>query len=138
VWFLLYDIAAGVPFRTPALLDAVMFHGLRDPSALVISLPRVVEYTAVHGMAFVLFGWIAAALLALADREPRVLFAFIMLFCCFEVFTFAMILTLAHWLLETIAWWTILAGNLLAAGVMLAYFMRGHQVTWREFLHAEQ
>jgi hypothetical protein len=49
-----------------------------------------------------------------------------------------MILTLAHWLLETIAWWTILAGNLLAAGVMLAYFMRGHQVTWREFLHAEQ
>jgi hypothetical protein len=138
VWFLLYDIAAGVPFRTPALLDAVMFHGLRDPSALVISLPRVVEYTAVHGMAFVLFGWIAAALLALADREPRVLFAFIMLFCCFEVFTFAMILTLAHWLLETIAWWTILAGNLLAAGVMLAYFMRGHRVTWREFLHAEQ
>jgi hypothetical protein len=34
-----------------------------------------------------------------------------MLFCCFEVFTFAMISVLAHWLLETIAWWTILAGN---------------------------
>src|SRR6266545_7653171 len=137
VWFLAYDIAAGVPLRTPALLDAAIFHGLRDASALVISLPRVAEYTAVHGMAFVLFGWIAAALLALADREPRVLFVFIMLFCCFEVFTFAMILTLAHWLLETIAWWTVLAGNFLAAGVMLGYFLRGHRVAWREFLHAE-
>ncbi len=137
VWFLLYDIAAGVPFRTPALLDAVLFHGLRDPSVLVITMPRVLEYTALHGLAFVFFGWVAAALLALADREPRVLFVFIMLFCCFEVFTFAMITTLAHWLLDTISWWTILAGNLLAAGVMLGFFLRGHRVAWREFLHAE-
>ena len=138
VWFLLYDIAAGVPLRTPALLGAALFHGLRDPSALVITAPLVAEYTAVHGLAFVLFGWVAAALLALADREPRLLFAFIMLFCCFEVFTFAMIAALAHWLLEAIAWWTILAGNLLASGVMLGYFLRGHRVAWREFLHAHE
>jgi len=138
VWFLLYDLAAGVPLRTPALLDAVLFHGLRDPSALVITMPRVAEYTALHGLAFVVFGWIAAGLLALADREPRLLFAFIMLFCCFEVFTFVMIEALAQWLLESIAWWTILAGNFLAAGVMLGYFLRGHRVAWREFLHAQQ
>jgi hypothetical protein len=138
VWFLLYDLAAGVPLRTPALLDAVLFHGLRDPSALVITMPRVAEYTALHGLAFVVFGWIAAGLLALADREPRLLFAFIMLFCCFEVFTFVMIEALAQWLLESIAWWTILAGNFLAAGVMLGFFLRGHRVAWREFLHAQQ
>jgi hypothetical protein len=138
VWFLLYDLAAGVPLRTPALLDAVLFHGLRDPSALVITMPRVVEYTALHGLAFVVFGWIAAGLLALADREPRLLFAFIMLFCCFEVFTFVMIEALAQWLLDSIAWWTILAGNFLAAGVMLGFFLRGHRVAWREFLHAQQ
>ena len=138
VWFLLYDLAAGVPLRTPALLDAVLFHGLRDPSALVITMPRVAEYTALHGLAFVVFGWIAAGLLALADREPRLLFAFIMLFCCFEVFTFVMIEALAQWLLESIAWWTILAGNFLAAGVMLGFFLRGHRVAWREFLHAHE
>lgn len=138
VWFLLYDVAAGVPFRTPALLGAALFHGLRDPSALAISMPLVAEYTAFHGLAFVFFGWIAAALLRLADREPTLLFAFIMLFCCFEVFTFAMIAALAQWLLETIAWWTILAGNLLASGVMLGYFLRGHRVAWREFLHARE
>jgi hypothetical protein len=135
-WFLLYDVAAGVPLRTPALLGAALFHGLRDPSALVIDTPLVLEYTAVHCLAFVLFGWVAAALLALADREPRLLFGFIMLFCCFEVFTFVMIEALAQWLLESIAWWTILAGNLLASGAMLGYFLRGHRVTWGEFLHA--
>lgn len=137
-WFFLYDIAAGAPFRTPALLCAALFHGLRDPGALVISTPLVLEYTAFHVLAFVLFGWVAAGLLALVDRDPRLLFAFIMLFCCFEVFTFAMIATLAQWLLETIAWWTVLAGNFLAAGVMLGYFLRGHRVAWREFLHAQQ
>ena len=138
VWFLLYDVAAGVPLRTPALLGAALFHGLRDPSALVITAPLVAEYTAVHGLAFVMFGWIAASLLALVDREPRLLFAFIMLFCCFEVFTFVMIEALAQWLLEAIAWWTILAGNLLASGVMLGYFLRGHRMAWGQFLHARE
>jgi hypothetical protein len=138
VWFLFYDVAAGVPLRTPALLGATLFHGLRDPSALAISMPLVAEYTAVHGLAFVFFGWIAAALLTLADREPTLLFAFIMLFCCFEVFTFVMIAALAQWLLEAIAWWTIVAGNLLASGVMLGYFLRGHRLAWRAFLHARQ
>ena len=80
IWFLLYDTAAGVPLRTPALLGSALFHGLRDPSALVIGWPVVLEYTLVHGAAFVAFGWMAAALLALADREPRLLFVFIMLF----------------------------------------------------------
>jgi hypothetical protein len=138
VWFLLYDVAAGVPLRTPALLGAALLHGLRDPSALVITAPLVAEYTAVHGLAFVLFGWVAAALLALADRDPRLLFAFIMLFCCFEVFTFVMIEALAQWLLGAIRWWSIFAGNLLASGVMLGYFLRGHRVAWAEFLHARQ
>src|SRR6266851_1482749 len=104
VWFLIYDTVAGVPLRTPALLGAALFHGLRDPAALIVTAPLVLEYTFFHGLAFILFGWLAAGLLALADREPRLLFAFIMLFCCFEVFVFAMIATLAYWLLETIAW----------------------------------
>ncbi len=133
-WFLLYDLAAGVPFRTPALLGAALFHGLRDAGSLVITVPGVLQYTVVHVLAFVAFGWLAAGLLALADREPRLLFGFFMLFCCFEVFFFAMIAALAEWLFDSLAWWTILAGNLLAALVMLAVFFRGHRLAWREFL----
>ena len=138
VWFLLYDLAAGVPLRTPALLGATLFHGLRDPSALVVTAPLVLQYTAVHGLAFIIFGWTVAGLLALADREPRLLFGVFMLFCCFEVFFIAVIAILAERLFETIAWWTILVGNLVASLVMLGYFFRGHRVTWREFLAARR
>ena len=136
VWFLLYDTAAGAPLRTPALLGAAVLEGLRDPAALTISLPLILKYTLVHGAAFVVFGWLAAGLLALADREPRLLFAFVMLFVCFEVFSFAMIAVLAQWLLEAFAWWTILAANLLAALAMLSYLLREHRVAWRAFLSA--
>ncbi|HEX7787793.1 MAG TPA: hypothetical protein VF653_16360 [Methylomirabilota bacterium] len=135
VWFLVYDTAAGVPLRTPALLGAALFQGLREPSALVITLPLVLQYTVVHGAIFVAFGIAAAGLLALADRDPRLLFGLVMLFCCFEVFFAAMLTILAEWLLETIPWWTILGGNLVAAIVMLGFFFREHRVTWREFLH---
>ena len=110
-WFLIYDLAAGLPFRTPALLDAALFHGLRDPSTLVITWKGVLEYTLVHVLAFAIFGWLAAGLLALADREPRVLFGFVMLFCCFEVFFFAMVAALAEWLFRLPGVVDLLAGN---------------------------
>jgi len=138
LWFLAYDAAAGVPLRTPALLGAALFHGLRDPSALVITTPLVLQYTVIHGLAFVAFGLVTAGLLTLADRDPRLLFAFFMLFCCFEVFFAALVAILAEWLLEAVPWWTILAGNLLAATVMLGFFFREHRVTWFEFLHARR
>ena len=32
IWFLAYDAVAGLPLRTPALLGAALFHGLRDPA----------------------------------------------------------------------------------------------------------
>lgn len=138
LWFLAYDAAAGVPLRTPALLGAALFHGLREPGALLITTPLVLQYTVVHGAVFILFGLAAAGMLALADREPRLLFAFVMLLCCFEVFFAAMVAILAEWLLEAVPWWTILAGNLLAALVMMGFFFRGHRLTWHEFLHARR
>ena len=138
LWFLAYDAAAGVPLRTPALLGAALFHGLREPGALVITMPLVLQYTMVHGAVFILFGLAAAGMLALADREPRLLYAFVMLFCCFEVFFAAMGSILAEWRHEAVPWWTILAGNLLAALVMMGFFFRGHRVTWHEFLHARR
>jgi len=134
LWFLVYDLAAGVPLRTPALLGAAMFHGLRDANALVITPSLVLEYSIVHGFVFILFGWAVAGLLALADREPRLLFGIFMLFCCFEVFFVAVVAIVAEWLFDTLTWWSILAANLLATLVMLGYFFRGHRVAWREFL----
>jgi hypothetical protein len=131
IWFLIYDLAAGVPLRTPALLGAAVFEGLRDPAALVITAPLVIKYTLLHGAAFIAFGWLAAWLLVLADHEPRLLLGLFILFCCFEVFFISLIAIVAQWLFDTLAWWTILAANVLAALVMLGYFFREHRLVWR-------
>jgi hypothetical protein len=74
----------------------------------------------------------------LSDREPRLRFAVFMLFCCFEVFFFGLIAVLAEWLLEGLAWWTILLGNLLAALTMLGFLWRGHRIAVRRFLSARE
>ena len=136
VGFLLYDLAASVPFRTPALLGATIFDGLRDPAALVITPALVLKYTVLHGLAFVAFGIAAAGLFALVDYERRVLFAVFMLFCCFEVFLVGMIIMLAERLIEEMPIWAILGANLLAAGVMLGILFRSHHRVPGEVLTA--
>src|SRR5262245_16993639 len=127
VWFLVFDLIAGVPFRTPALLGAVLFHGLRDPSELVITARLVGAYTIVHCGLFVLFGWAAAGLFTLADRDRHVLFAVLMLFLCFEVAAFAFVAVIGSWLLHTITLGAIIGANVIATVVMLSLLFRNHR-----------
>jgi hypothetical protein len=137
-WFLMYDMAHGRPLRTPALLGAVLFQGLRDIGSLRVTPTLVLEYSLVHWAAFILFGSLAAALLAVADRDPRLLSGLFMLFCSFEVAALALIAVLGEWLFEALPRWSIVIGNLLAAAAMLAVFFRRHGVAWREFLLADE
>ena len=80
----------------------------------------------VHGAAFVLFGILAAVLLAAAEREPVLLLAVFVLFTCFEVFFFGLIKIVDEALLQSLGWWTIFVGNLIAATTMLAYLRKRH------------
>jgi hypothetical protein len=134
VWFLCIDVSMGQPFRTPALLGATVFEGLRDPAALHPTTHVILEYTVLHWMAFMAFGLIAAGLLAAADRDPRFLFLVFMLFCCFEVFALGLISVLAEWLFDVLAWWTLILANLLAGLIMVAFFVRRHRNTYHRFL----
>ena len=137
-WFLIYDTAHGRPFATPALLGAVLFQGLRDIGSLRITPTLVLEYSLVHWATFVLFGCVAAALLAAADRDPRLLAGLFVLFCCFEVAALALIAVLGEWLFEALPQWSIVLGNLLAAAAMLGVFFRRHRIAWLEFLLADE
>src|SRR5207247_6863951 len=96
-WFFVYYVAEGTPFRTPALLGAALFEGLRDPAALRITPDLVLKYTALHGITFLAFGVASAGLFALADKDRHILFAVFMLFCCFEVAALAAMAVLASW-----------------------------------------
>ncbi len=133
-WFLLYDIAKGRPLRTPALLGAALFQGVIAPEAVQVNIAAVVGYTIVHVLAFVIFGIIAAFLVAAAEREPILLVGLFMLFAAFEVFFFGLVLIVAEHILGALIWWAIFVGNLLASLTMLIYFFVGHRALGRRLL----
>ena len=132
IWFFLYDLAAGTPFRTPALLGAALFEGLRDAAALTIAPGIVLKYTALHTLIFLVFGAAAASLFALAERDTQVLIGVFMLFCCFEVAVFLAVVVLGSWLFNTLPPWAILGGNFVAALVMLGILFRHHRFSLHE------
>lgn len=126
VWFLVFDVARGKPLFTPALLGAAVFYGVNNPIGLEIAAAPIIGYTIIHGLAFIAFGVIAASVMAVSEREPALLVAFVILFACFEVFVLGAIGALGKSLLGALAWWAILIGNLLASVAMLWYLAREH------------
>ena len=92
----------------------------------------------VHGLAFLAFGWAAAGLFALADRDRHVLFGVFMLFCCFEVAALAAVEVLASWLLETLHPRSIIGGNFVAVLVMMGILVSNHHVSLAEALSSAE
>jgi hypothetical protein len=126
VLILVFDIAGGAPLQSPAILGAAIFKGVRDPTVVTVSAGLVVGYTIVHGLGFVAVGLIAAALVAAAERERAMVLALLIFFAAFEVFFLALVAFWALPVLGVLAWWEILAGNLVASAAMLYYFHRRH------------
>jgi hypothetical protein len=134
VWFLLFDLWRGQPFLTPGLLGAAVFQGVTSPIGVQPIVGNVLGYTIVHGLAFVAFGVVAASLMAVSEREPTLLLAFVILFASFEVFVFGVVGALGKSMLGALVWWAILIGNLLASIAMLWYFFRAHRTLSRTLI----
>jgi hypothetical protein len=125
LFFLIVDLAAGAPLRTPALLGAALFDGARDLDAVTPTARLVVGYTALHLAGFVVFGLGVAGLFTLAERETRVLALIFILGCCLAVVFLSMVYLLSLWLGQAITPAIFLAGHVLGAVGMvgaLAYF----------------
>src|SRR2546427_11703092 len=80
VWFLFFDLARGRPFLTPGLLGGAVFRGTSTPVGLEITVANALGYTAIHVLAFIAFGVVAARLLAVIERQPAQLLAIVILF----------------------------------------------------------
>ena len=136
VLFLIVDVAAGMPLRTPAMLGAALFHGVRGGGAVTVTAPLVLGYTLVHLAGFVAFGLAVSGLFALAEREKRVLALIFMLGCCLAVLFGAMVYVLAQWLREAMTPWIFLSGHLLAAAGVVVALMYFHGRLIRQFPEA--
>jgi hypothetical protein len=126
LWFLAFDTWRGQPLFTPALLGSAVFYGVQTPVGLDVALGPVVGYTILHGLAFVAFGIVAASLMAVSEREPALLIAFVILFAAFEVFFFAALGALGKSMVGALVWWAVLIGNLIASVGMLGFLARTH------------
>src|SRR5262245_34148379 len=125
-WFLVFDLARGMPLITPTLLGDAVFYGVKSPVGITPAAGPILGYTVLHGLAFIAFGVVAASLIAASEREPTLVIAVVILFACFETFFLGVVGALGHSVLGTLVWWSILVGNFLAAVAMLSYFLLGH------------
>lgn len=122
MWFFIVDIVEGRAFFTPALLGSVVFWGVRDAAAVVISFQTVAAYTVIHLLAFVAVGLIVSRLLSDAEKEPGVLSLLLQLFIGLEIGFHAMSALLFTAISAHIAWFNLAIANLIAAGAMGYYF----------------
>ena len=135
IWFLILDVVDGRPLYTPTVLGTALVHrgpvSLDDPQ---VSVPMVLLYTLVHGLAFCLIGYVAAWLFAVAERHPPYIFG-LLLFIIFFFCGFVSVMLLAEpTVLEVLTVPAVLAGNLLAAFVMGRYLWRRHPLDLRQLL----
>ena len=127
VWFLIFDIARGRAFVTPSLLGSAVFHGADAPVDPGIQIGAILGYTIIHGLAFIAFGVIASTLMAVAEREPALFIAFVILFAAFEAAFFGVLGVLGQSVRGALVWWSVLVGNLLASIAMLWFLLRAHR-----------
>lgn len=126
VWFLIVDSIAGRPLFTPAALGSAILNGASGVPTVEFSGATIIGYTLIHISAFLLAGVLVSALVTQAERAPYLVFGMILLLVIFETFFIAMVAMLGSWLMEELAWWSVLVGNLLAAVSMGAYMLKVH------------
>lgn len=125
VWFLIVDSIAGRPLFTPAALGSAILHGASAPP-VTVSAATVLGYTLIHVAAFLLAGVLISGLVTQAERAPYLIFGMILLLVIFETFFVVIVAMLGTWLMEALAWWSVLVGNVLAAASMGGYMLKAH------------
>ena len=126
LWYLVLDSLAGRPLFTPSLLGSLLFQKGAVLSNVTIQPSIVAWYTAVHALAFLAVGMVAAWLAAQFERFPAVGIAMLFLFVMFETAFFIFALAVGKSVLGTLGLWTIAVANLLAAFAMAAYLWWKH------------
>lgn len=126
VWFLVSDVIAGHPFRTPALLGAIIFNGMNQPSSFAVTTALVFGYTGLHFFAFIMFGIAASITMYASEREPLLALGVLVLFLWFELCFAGIVTFLDQKAVQQLGWWNIAGGNILALGVIIAWYEHRH------------
>jgi hypothetical protein len=124
VWLFVVDMIGGRPLFTPNVLGEGLLRIFgRTPESQFVN---VMWYTIFHYAAFTLVGIVAVILVHVGERIPSVLAGSMILFVMIELGFYGLVAMLQESALGNLAWYQILAGNLLAAALMGTYLWRSH------------
>jgi len=126
LWFLLIDSLFREPLYTPAALGTLLLRGGSGPADIAVTWGPIAGYTVLHFAFFVLAGVILDGLTEQIQRFPPLAFGVMILFVVFETLFVVMTAVLGSWLLDELAWWSVLLGNLVAAVAMGTYVWKVH------------
>jgi hypothetical protein len=126
IWFFIIDLITAQALFTPAALGSAIFTGARDVADVQFALGTILGYTLIHGAAFIIVGIVAAAVLDQAEQSPPLLLGFALLSVTAFTLFIGLVAIIAQWILQALAWWSILLGTLLAAVGMGIYLWRAH------------
>ena len=130
LWFFVLDVLKGRPLYTPMVLGTALFGSaeqLADQPSLPINFETVLGFTWFHLLTFLVIGFLASQLLALAERAADIGFGAVLLFVLIEAGFLITCMAIAEPVLHAIAWPAVLVGNLLAAAAMAGVFWRRHR-----------
>jgi hypothetical protein len=132
VWFLILDLIAGHPLRTPSVLGQVLLLGRENPDVIGTDFTGVILYTALHMGLFLAFGFALAYIIRWSVDNHFVRYAVLQVFLAFELFFVFVVLMLNEETRSLFPVWTVLAANTLAALCMGLYLWRNHPDLQRE------
>lgn len=133
VLFLVIDMMAGQPLRTPELLGRGLL-SILGPAGSEGAFTYIAVYTLFHYAAFAAVGIIATIVIHWAENEPSILAGFLILFVAVELGFYGLVALLSEpGILGEIAWYQVLLGNLIASGLMGWYLWKAHPALGREF-----
>src|SRR6266700_3029369 len=131
LWFLMLDVAAGQPLRTPAALGAALLFGASNVAAIQVNLGIVAAYTVVHVAAFAVAGTLFVAVAEQIERAPAFVLLAGMAAIVLEAVVVAMLALGAQWVLGTLGIWSVLVANVLAVSAMGWYVWATHPLLRR-------
>jgi hypothetical protein len=126
LWFLVLDIIAGQPLRTPSLLGQVVLMGDSTPDPGNIVFGAILLYTAFHFVVFALLGMGLVALVHWGTENSVVRYALLPAFLAFEVLFYGLLEVLSEGTNALFPFWAVVVANTLAAVCMGVYLWIRH------------
>lgn len=134
LYFLLVDLFAAVPLRTPAFLAGSLF-GLEG---MEIALLPIVAYTLLHFAVFLTLGLVLARIITGLAPGVHILLGLAVGIFLFDLLFYGSLITTGVDVVEALGWPVVLLGNLLAGVVLLEYLRLtgpAQAPGWRALIH---